>query len=91
MAIQRIVDQEGLPPKDGEGRRRPLQLAVEPSYKPADAVSRQAMSAFMFRLVDDPTRAVAIGQEARMQHRERRGYAVELEVVLLPFRSVLDP
>jgi hypothetical protein len=27
----------------------------KPSYKPADAVSRQAMSAFMFRLVDDPT------------------------------------
>ena len=33
MAIQRIVDQDGLPPK-GPGRR-PLQLAIEPSYKPA--------------------------------------------------------
>jgi NADH-quinone oxidoreductase subunit B len=32
MAIQRIIDEEGLPP---EGRRRPLQLAVEPSYNPA--------------------------------------------------------
>ena len=33
MAIQRIIDQDGLPPKGGT-RRRPLQLAVEPSYKP---------------------------------------------------------
>src|SRR3989440_5431317 len=32
MAIQRMIDQEGLPPA---GRRRPLQLAVEPDYKPA--------------------------------------------------------
>jgi hypothetical protein len=32
MAIQRIIDEDGLPP---EGRRRPLQLAVEPSYNPA--------------------------------------------------------
>jgi NADH-quinone oxidoreductase subunit B len=32
MAIQRIIDQEGLPPTGGV--RRPLQLAVEPSYKP---------------------------------------------------------
>jgi NADH-quinone oxidoreductase subunit B len=31
MAIQRIIDSEGLPPA---GQRRPLQLAVEPSYKP---------------------------------------------------------
>jgi len=33
MAIQRIVDQDGLPPK-GPGRR-PLRLAVEPSYSPS--------------------------------------------------------
>jgi NADH-quinone oxidoreductase subunit B len=33
MAIQRIIDEEGLPPSGGV--RRPLQLAVEPSYKPA--------------------------------------------------------
>ena len=33
MAIQRIIDEEGLPP--GGGVRRPLQVAVEPSYKPA--------------------------------------------------------
>jgi NADH-quinone oxidoreductase subunit B len=32
MAIQRIIDVDGLPP---EGKRRPLQLAVEPSYNPA--------------------------------------------------------
>jgi NADH-quinone oxidoreductase subunit B len=31
MAIQRIIDETGLP----KGPRRPLQLAVEPSYKPA--------------------------------------------------------
>jgi hypothetical protein len=31
MAIQRIIDDEGLPPA---GKRRALQLAVEPSYKP---------------------------------------------------------
>src|SRR5918912_1479041 len=31
MAIQRIVDQDGLPPSG----RRPLQLAIEPSYVPA--------------------------------------------------------
>src|SRR5499427_4105129 len=32
MAIQRIIDSDGLPPA---GRRRPLQLAIEPSYKPS--------------------------------------------------------
>jgi len=32
MAIQRIIDNEGLPPS---GQRRPLQLAVQPDYKPA--------------------------------------------------------
>jgi NADH-quinone oxidoreductase subunit B len=32
MALQRIIDEEGLPPS---GHRRPLQLAIEPSYKPA--------------------------------------------------------
>ena len=31
MAIQRIIDEEGMPPA---GKRRPLQLAVEPSYVP---------------------------------------------------------
>ncbi len=31
MAIQRIIDEEGLPPS---GKRRPLHLAVEPTYKP---------------------------------------------------------
>jgi NADH-quinone oxidoreductase subunit B len=32
MAIQRIVDEEGLPPR---GKRRPLQIAIEPSYVPS--------------------------------------------------------
>jgi NADH-quinone oxidoreductase subunit B len=31
MAIQRIIDQEGLP----QGKRRPLQISIEPTYKPA--------------------------------------------------------
>jgi NADH-quinone oxidoreductase subunit B len=31
MAIQRIIDADGLPPA---GKRRPLQIAIEPSYKP---------------------------------------------------------
>src|SRR3982750_4446222 len=31
MAIQRIIDEDGLPPA---GRRRPLQLAIEPNMKP---------------------------------------------------------
>jgi hypothetical protein len=31
MAIQRIIDEEGMPPA---GKRRPLQLAIEPSYVP---------------------------------------------------------
>ncbi|HEY1629604.1 MAG TPA: NADH-quinone oxidoreductase subunit B family protein [Tepidisphaeraceae bacterium] len=32
MAIQRIIDRDGLPPS---GQRRPLKLAVEPSYVPS--------------------------------------------------------
>jgi NADH-quinone oxidoreductase subunit B len=32
MAIQRIIDEDGLPPA---GKRRPLQLAIEPSYSPS--------------------------------------------------------
>lgn len=31
MAIQRIIDEDGLPPS---GPRRPLQVAIEPSYRP---------------------------------------------------------
>ncbi|MGD0463021.1 MAG: hypothetical protein ABSB74_11100 [Tepidisphaeraceae bacterium] len=31
MAIRRIIDVDGLPPA---GKRRPLQLAIEPSYSP---------------------------------------------------------
>ena len=33
MAIQRIVDEENLP-YDGEGRRLPLEIALEPNYQP---------------------------------------------------------
>ena len=32
MAIQRIIDQDGLPPSGA--KRRPLQIAVEPTYVP---------------------------------------------------------
>jgi NADH-quinone oxidoreductase subunit B len=32
MAIQRIIDETGMPPR---GHRRPLAVAVEPSYSPA--------------------------------------------------------
>jgi NADH-quinone oxidoreductase subunit B len=32
MAIQRIIDTDGLPPS---GQRRPLQVQIEPSYVPA--------------------------------------------------------
>ncbi len=51
MAIQRIIDQQGLPP----GNRRPMKLAIEPTYRPslqpqvllgptmAKAVQRQAL------------------------------------------------
>jgi NADH-quinone oxidoreductase subunit B len=34
MAIQRIVDQDGLPPVGPDGKRRPLQMALEPNYQP---------------------------------------------------------
>src|SRR5208283_259553 len=33
MAIQKIVDQEGLPPRSSQ--RRPLQIAIEPRYVPS--------------------------------------------------------
>ncbi len=33
MAIQRIIDQDDVP-YDGEGRRVPLQLSLEPNYRP---------------------------------------------------------
>lgn len=32
MAIQRIIDEDGLPPSGGH--RRPLQIAIEPTYQP---------------------------------------------------------
>ncbi len=33
MAIQRIVDEDGMPPSAGDGRRRPLQIAIEPTHQ----------------------------------------------------------
>ncbi len=33
MAIQRIIDEENIP-YDGEGKRLPLQIALEPTYHP---------------------------------------------------------
>lgn len=34
MAIQRIIDKDGLAPKGPNGRRVPLGLALEPNYEP---------------------------------------------------------
>ena len=34
MAIQRIIDEDNLP-TDGNGKRIPLNLALEPNYEPA--------------------------------------------------------
>ena len=33
MAIQRIVDEDGIPPADGNGQRPPLRIAVEPTHE----------------------------------------------------------
>jgi NADH-quinone oxidoreductase subunit B len=33
MAIQRVIDQENIP-YDGEGKRLPLNVAIEPTYEP---------------------------------------------------------
>ncbi|HHN77907.1 MAG TPA: NADH-quinone oxidoreductase subunit B [Phycisphaerales bacterium] len=33
MAIQRIIDQDGMPPKGPDGRRVPLGIAVEPTHR----------------------------------------------------------
>lgn len=35
MAIQRHIDQEGMPPTGPDGKRVPLGLAVEPTFRPA--------------------------------------------------------
>ncbi len=35
MAIQRIIDQDGMPPKGPDGRRVPLGIAVEPTHRVA--------------------------------------------------------
>jgi NADH-quinone oxidoreductase subunit B len=33
MAIQKIIDQDGIPPIDGSGRRAPLGIVVQPSHQ----------------------------------------------------------
>ena len=35
MAIQRHIDEEGMPPKGPNGKRVPLGLAVEPTFRPS--------------------------------------------------------
>ena len=35
MAIQRMIDQDGLPAMGPDGKRRPLQIAIEPTHTPA--------------------------------------------------------
>jgi NADH-quinone oxidoreductase subunit B len=35
MAIQRHIDNEGMPPKGPDGKRVPLGLAVEPTFRPS--------------------------------------------------------
>jgi hypothetical protein len=34
MAIQRIIDEDRIPPNGPDGRRVPLQLAIQPNYQP---------------------------------------------------------
>ncbi len=34
MAIQRIVDEDRLPPRGPDGKRRPLNIAIEPTWQP---------------------------------------------------------
>ena len=34
MAIQRIVDEDGVPPRGPDGKRRPLNIAIEPTHAP---------------------------------------------------------
>ncbi|MCA9288417.1 MAG: NADH-quinone oxidoreductase subunit B, partial [Phycisphaerales bacterium] len=33
MAIQRIIDSDGIPPKGPDGRRLPLNIAIEPTHR----------------------------------------------------------
>ncbi|HEB60656.1 MAG TPA: NADH-quinone oxidoreductase subunit B [Phycisphaeraceae bacterium] len=35
MAIQRILDQQGIPPKGPDGKRPPLGIAVDPNFTPS--------------------------------------------------------
>src|SRR5690606_11743186 len=35
MAIQRIIDQDGMPPVGPDGRRAPLKIAIQPSPRPS--------------------------------------------------------
>lgn len=36
MALQRIIDKDGIPKKSASGHRSPLQLAIDPNYTPSD-------------------------------------------------------
>lgn len=40
MAIQRMIDKEGLPTKGADSGRKPLGIAIEPTYKPAPQPTR---------------------------------------------------
>ena len=33
MAIQRIIDNDGIPPKGPDGLRRPLNVVVDPTHR----------------------------------------------------------
>jgi NADH-quinone oxidoreductase subunit B len=35
MAIQRIIDEDGIPPKGPNGKRIPLGVAVQPTFRPS--------------------------------------------------------
>ena len=35
MTIQRIIDEDGIPPKGPDGRRIPLGVAVDPTFSPS--------------------------------------------------------
>jgi hypothetical protein len=34
MAIQRLIDEEGIPPKGPDGRRVPANIALAPTHRP---------------------------------------------------------
>ncbi len=44
MAIQRIIDQDNIP-YDGDGKRLPLEIALEPNYRPRPQPSEVTIGA----------------------------------------------